>query len=316
MILEPRPTIAGLSSSLGFTFRPCFAFVLILLWAAPAGAIPGGGPNGSGSLEDSPSRLSDQAIPLQVDQVPTRTAPIFELGDPFLGFGPISRGWTLPTGATWTPSLQLYGGFRSAAQIFDARDQRTSEWANRLDLFANLSLSATERLLVAVRPLDKDGQFTSYQFVPEEDDGWQEELDAEIELLFFEGDFGEIFPHLDRDDSGLLDFGFSVGRQLIQVQDGMLMNDIVDSAGLVRNSLRPAGFSNLRVTALAAWNDIHRGNNLEDESATIVARVPLGPSKPRRARAVSGWVSWADRCAASASPPASRTIFSNNGGMV
>ena len=251
----------------GATVRTRCAFLVMLLWSVSVSA--GDGPQGS--LEDSPSRLSDEPIPLQVDQVPTRTAPIFELGDPFLGFGPISRGWNLPTGATWNPSLQLYGGFRSAAQIFDARNQRTSEWANRLDLFANLSLTATERLLVAVRPLDKDGQFTSYQFVPDEDDGWQEELDAEIELLFFEGDFGEIFPDLDRDDSGLLDFGFSVGRQLIQVQDGMLMNDIVDSAGLVRNSLRPAGFSNLRVTGLAAWNDIHRGNNLEDESATIVA---------------------------------------------
>ncbi|MEM7167372.1 MAG: hypothetical protein AAF581_18060 [Planctomycetota bacterium] len=224
------------------------------------------------SLEDSPSRLSDEAIPLQVDKVPERTPPIFELGNPFLGTGVISPGFRIPTGAVWNPALQVFGSARSAVQIFDdGTTERSSEWANRLDLFANLQLTHTERILIGWRPLDDGRDFTSYVWKPDRLDGWREDFDTEIEQLFFEGDFGELFPMLDLSDTKRLDLGFAVGRQLLRLQGGYLANDVVDGFGITRNSLRPLGFSNLRWTAFVAWEDLHRGNGVEDDSATFLA---------------------------------------------
>lgn len=221
--------------------------------------------------EESPSRISDEVIPLRESDVSRRTPPIFELGDPFLGVGPISPGFRLPTGAVWNPALQVFGNVRSAFQVFDDGDVLTSEWANRLDIFANVDLTPTERILIGFRPLDDGRNFTSYRFRPSNDDRWDEELDSQIEVFFFEGDFGELFPVLDIEDRSWLDLGFSVGRQQLLAQDGLLINDILDGAGVVRNTARPFGTSNLRWTGFVGWEDVHRGNNVEDDSATLFA---------------------------------------------
>ena len=58
------------------------------------------------------------------------------------------------------------------------------------------------------------------------------------ETLFFEGDFGEIFPGLDPYDTKLLDYGFSVGRQPVLIQDGLLINaNRLDAVTVTRNTL-------------------------------------------------------------------------------
>ena len=114
----------------------------------------------SGRME-SGSRLSDVPLPLQVEDVPYRPTLLLELGEPFLGTGPFGPEIELPTGAVWRPSLWVFGTHRMAVQTFDnGADTPMSEWAHRLDLFANLKLSASERLLIGLRPLDRDNRFT------------------------------------------------------------------------------------------------------------------------------------------------------------
>ncbi len=219
------------------------------------------------------TRLSDEPLPLQVERVPERPRPVLELGDPFLGTGPIGEGVTLPTGAVLQPSFLVFGNLRTALQTFDDGDEVTSEWASRLDLFGNLQLSGTERLLVGVRPLDEDGRFTRYTFEPSnapDGDGWESEVNAEITTLFLEGDFGEVFPGLDSRDSKGLDWGFSIGRQPLLFQDGLLINDRIDALGITRNTLLPSGASNLRTTGLIGWNEIHRDDNREDDDALLI----------------------------------------------
>lgn len=213
----------------------------------------------------SESRLSDEAIPLQVEGFPERPKPLLELGEPFLGTGTLDPGLQLPTGAVWQPSLLLFGNFRTGIQTFADNgdtDRRISEWANRLDLFLNLQLSGSERLVVGFRNLDDQGRFTSYLFEHPDDDlegEFQDEFDFEIETLFFEGDFGEIFPNLDRDDFGSFDLGFSVGRQPLFFQEGMLINDSLDGVGITRNTLQPRGTSNFRMTFFYGWDNIDAG---------------------------------------------------------
>jgi hypothetical protein len=227
--------------------------------------------------EESPSRISDEAIPLQLETFPERPSPILELGDPFFDHGKISQGYLLPTGAVWQPSFVMWGDIRNAVQTvdpsLDKSDNRTSEVASRVDLFGNLSLTSTERILIGVRPVDQDGRFTRYTLDnpsgdTHEDRGFHDEFNFEPTLLFFEGDFGELFPILDPRDQYGLDFGFSVGRQTIAWQDGMLINDRIDSIGISKINLKPSMAVNYRSTLLYAWNELNRNRLLKKDSSS------------------------------------------------
>lgn len=230
--------------------------VALLLAASPLFA------GGDGDSETS-SRLSDEAKPLDLEGVPERPKPILELGEPFLGTGTLRKGFTLPTGAVWQPQALVFGSWRTALQSFEADSSadagagRVGELATRLDLFLNLQLSGTERLMVGVRALDGDGRFTSYFFEHPDrslEGEFRDEVDADLELFFFEGDFGEIFPNLDREDFAGLDFGFSAGRQNLLFQEGLLINDTVDGIGITRNNWPSDSASNLRATFFYGWD--------------------------------------------------------------
>ena len=101
------------------------------------------------------SELSDEYIPLQLDTFPNRPKPLVELGPPFLGTGRIGRGFTLPGGAVWRPSFILFGALRSGVGTIDDGKTRTTEWANRIDLFGNLALTGSERFVFGLRPADQ-----------------------------------------------------------------------------------------------------------------------------------------------------------------
>jgi hypothetical protein len=209
------------------------------------------------------SRLSDKAIPFHgIGKIPKRPHLLTELGDNFLDTGHLFPGFTLPTGAVWQPRLWVYGIYRTAIQTFEnGRTPRSSEWVHRYDFYSNLQLTGTERIFYGVRPLDKNRfeEFTRWEF--EQESGGRGEFNLNLRTLFFEGDLGSVFPFLDKKGMRPLDLGFSVGRQNINFQDGIMINDDLDALGLVRNNLRlpfiPA--SNIRTTAVWGWNGNDRG---------------------------------------------------------
>jgi hypothetical protein len=224
------------------------------------------------------SRLTNEKIPLQLDGFPQRPGFLIELGNPYLGTGRIGKGLKMPGGAIWQPTLIAFGTYRSGLQSFERTDSRVTEWANRLDLFFNLQLSGSERLVVGFRPLDQDGAFTSYIFEPEPEDGdrWREELNADLEVLFFEGDFGEMFPNLDKNDFGRTDVGFALGRQPLLFQEGMLIADVIDGVGITRNTLLPQNTSNFRATLFVGLDNVNRQErgepvNPEDRDSELYA---------------------------------------------
>jgi hypothetical protein len=212
-----------------------------------------------GGLHESPSSISDEVIGIQ--PVPERPRLLVEKHDPFLGPGFLSPGIELPTGAVWRPSLWVFGTNRSAFQYFqNHQTTNTAEVVDRLDLFTQLNLSGTERVLFGVRPLDHEidnvRTYTSYNLTQKRYvDGWN----FYPQTLFFEGDFGEIFPDLDLYDTKALDYGFSIGRQPAFFQGGMLVNaDILDAVTVTRNTLSGHGVLNSRVTLMYAWDRDHR----------------------------------------------------------
>ncbi len=187
-------------------------------------------------------------------------------GNPFLGSGEIYKGFEIPTGAIWQPVFIAYGIMRSSVQTFDNGRADFTEWSNRLDLFGNLYLTPTERLLIQFRPFDNEGDFTGYTFEGP-DEGGYETFNANIRSLFFEGDFGEIFPNLDPKDMRSLDYGFSIGRQPLTIQDGIMVNDSIDSIGVTRASMFLFGASASRITGYFGLNELHRGDNRRDNGA-------------------------------------------------
>ncbi len=229
-----------------------------------AGGSPEGEPPHDG---EHTSRISDEAVAeIKPGDIPQRPKLLLELGNPFLGSGPISPGFEIPGGAVLQPSLWVFGTYRSALQVFNAGagGPNLSEWANRLDLYANLQLSGTERFLFGVRPLDEAGTFSGYQFSPDGTDGTVNGFNFDVTTLFFEGDIGEMIPDADPHDSASIDWGISVGRQPLFYQEGMLIDeDIIDAVGITRNTLVVPGGSDLQLSFVYGWGKINRNDNVQ-----------------------------------------------------
>lgn len=220
----------------------------------------------------SKAALSDQPKPMVPETViGPRNGPLIEFGDLFLSTGRLNDPVVLPTGAVWNPSLWIFGSYRAALQGVD-HDNREAhiEAVNRLDVVANLQLSGTERIVVGVTPLHDGGDFSRYVFDgTKENEGGHSAAGAHISTAFAEFELAELFPNLDRNDELPLDIGFAVGRQKIEFQDSFLVNDMIDSIGIVKNNLLLSGTSNTRITFLYGWDEIHRGNNKEDKDARL-----------------------------------------------
>jgi hypothetical protein len=217
------------------------------------------------------SRLSD--VPIGLQPFAERPRLLVELNDRFLSPGYLTEGIQLPTGEIVRPSLWVFGTEQFGYQFFDNRTttKNASEFVERLDLFTQLNLSATERAFFAIRPFDKERNnkriYESYQF---DKDHLVSGTNGDIESLFFEGDFGEIFPNLDIYDSKMLDYGFSVGRQPVLIQDGLLINaNRLDAVTVTRNTLNGNGNLNFRATGMYAWDQVHRNNDIYDPKAQL-----------------------------------------------
>ncbi len=239
-----------------------------LLRLLPAAAIMLAAPSVSAEVKT----LSDEPIPYKGDALPERTKPLLEIGRDLLGTGPLDPGFELPTGAVWQPALWVFGQYRTGVGIFKNGDSaEVQEWANRLDLFANLQLSGTERVLFGLSPLRDGGRFSGYHRRPEEREGFSNQFSGEITTLFFEGEIGEIFPDADPFDTGGLDIGFTVGRQQLLFQEGLLINDTVDAVAVTRDTLIARDVSvDTRLTALFGWGNVHRSDNERDDKAKLV----------------------------------------------
>lgn len=219
------------------------------------------------------STLPTKSKPLFTkENEPKPTPPIIERGDKFLANGNIEPGYTLPTGAVWQPGLWVFGNWRNAAGHFDNGRAESQEYlATRLDLFFNLKLSPTERILLGITPFTDGAQQTGILHRDSQGTTFENGLNPYINTLFFEGEFGEIFPNLDPDDNKALDFGFAIGRQPIFFQEGIMINDTIDAIGITRDTIMIPGLTpDMRLTALFGWSNIHRNDNIRDRDAYLL----------------------------------------------
>ncbi len=210
-------------------------------------------------------QADEKAAKAGLNKLPNRPDLIVELGDGFLDTGNLGAGFEVPIiGAVWQPRLWGYLINRLTVQTFDNGTpgvQRETEVANRLDAFFNLQLTGTEKILLGLRPVDKNrpSDFSKYTISGSEK-GFNPEYRIGLETLFFEGDVGSLFPVLDQAGLVPLDFGFTVGRQPLIFQEGILINDTIDAFGLIRNNIPVPGTSNFRVSGIWGWNRTDRND--------------------------------------------------------
>ncbi|MCG8600656.1 MAG: hypothetical protein MI807_10980 [Verrucomicrobiales bacterium] len=217
---------------------------------------------------DRENMLAERAPDDVTTDVPDRRSLFGK--DRFLSSGPVDPGREGLTGATWRPSFFAFGNLRTAMQSFEsAGGPRTNEWANRLDLFGNFQLTSTERFLIGFRPLDDESAFTGVARMQGDKTRFQNGFDGEPHTFFFEGYLDELFPRLDPDDRLGLDLGFSLGRQPLVLQNGILANDNVDAFALTKHNFFRMNASATRVSAWFAFNEIHRNDRLRDSGAVL-----------------------------------------------
>ena len=229
-----------------------------------------------GETTDTP-RFSEERVQLKSPSDTGNRPPlIYEGGDLFLGSGNLYEGFETPWGAVWQPQLWVFATMRSAVYTFDDGVQSPSaEWGNRLDIYANLQLTGTEKIIIGLRPLDRNrlDRFSRVTF-NDNRGGSEAEFNGDIRTLFFEGDLGSLLPSLDPGGYTNLDYGFTVGRQLLTFQEGILLNDEIDAVGLVRNNIRLPGVSNLRTSVLYGWNEVGR-SNAENVNGTTTKMIGM-----------------------------------------
>ena len=100
------------------------------------------------------TELDENAIGIQ--EIPDRPPLLIEWNEGFLAPGFLAQGIETPTGAIWRPSLWVFGTYRGALAYSESPAGNFAEWAQRLDLFAQVNLTGTERLVVGMRPLDQE----------------------------------------------------------------------------------------------------------------------------------------------------------------
>ena len=219
--------------------------------------------------------LSETYVPFKgKDEITNRPKLMIEAGDAFLGTGQLHKGYDIPVlGAVWQPRLWAYLVNRATFQTFDnhaPNTDRETEFANRLDAFFNLQLTGTEKILLQLRPTDNNQpqRFSRYTFEGQEE-GWENETNVDVESLFFEGDLGSLIPNLDPAGVTLLDFGYSIGRQGVTFQEGIILNDTIDAVGFVRNNLVFPGTSNLRLAGMWGWNRLDRNDRARSADSNM-----------------------------------------------
>lgn len=226
----------------------------------------------------SKSRLSNRPRPLLKEhtQLPERNPPIVEWNLPFLGPGNIISGFKIPTGAVWQPAFWAFGTAQTSAGVANDGYNPGREYASgRVDIFGNLQLTPTERVVIGFTPLSQGPNLgTGLLNVDGQGTHFVDSLNPNIQTFFFEGDTRQLFPRIDGNDRLGRDYGFAVGKQPIFFQEGIMINDNIQAVGITKDTIQIPGLGtqDMRITGVYGWADLRRGDAMPvpDKSAQLL----------------------------------------------
>lgn len=156
------------------------------------------------------------------------------------------------------PGLAIYGDWRTAVAINSNNGKEIAQIATRLNLDVDLKITGTERIHAFFTPLQKNTQFTRFEFGGGDGDKkFNGEFDATPQTLFFEGDLGAIMAGFSGKESGF-DLPFTVGLFPLFLQNGIWANDNIlgGAVSLTAKNSKKLGLPNYDVTFFAGYNNI------------------------------------------------------------
>ncbi len=200
----------------------------------------------------------------QVDVYGAKTAvepprPLLELGRQQYTSGAYDESSTLLGKKNpLLPGLSIYGDWRTALAYNRNNGKDIAQVATRLNLDVDFKITGTERLHAFFTPLQKNNQFTRFEFGGDDGDGKLNfEFDPEPQTLFLEGDFGSIYSGFSGQEA-TIDLPFTVGLFPLFLQNGIWANDAILGGAVsfpAKNS-QALGLANFDVTLFAAFNDV------------------------------------------------------------
>jgi hypothetical protein len=156
-----------------------------------------------------------------------------------------------------TPHFLVYGDYRAAVGVHRNNGQPVRSIANRLNLDLDLRLTGTERIHAFMGPLDHNNRFTRLDFSDSSNIQFEEELDAQLDTAFFEGDLGAMTGGLTGIDAPF-DLPFTAGRVPLLYQNGIWMEDAVDGVAIAFpwQHNQALNWSNYDITFFAGFNQV------------------------------------------------------------
>lgn len=184
--------------------------------------------------------------------------PLLELGRELYTSGPFRPGINLVGEKNLLfPHAHAYGDYRATVAFNDNGQKEQWVLANRLNLDLDVQLTATERVHAFMRPLDKNGKFTRFEFGQDGTHQLETEFDGNVDALFFEGDLNPILSGLTNHD---MPFDLPVAAGLIPLlfQNGVWVEDAFTGFAVTipaRNSAM-LDISNMDVTFFAGFSKV------------------------------------------------------------
>ncbi len=169
-----------------------------------------------------------------------------------------------------TPQFIVFGDYRTGIGVHRDAGVNNRNWAHRLNLEGDLKLTATERIHAFMGPLDHGGRFTRLDF-SNSDVEFEEELDAQLNTVFFEGDLGAITGGFAGVDAPF-DLPFTFGLVPLLYQNGIWMEDAIAGAamGFPWKHSVPLNWSNFDATFFAGFHDVTSPAFANDNGAASV----------------------------------------------
>ena len=185
--------------------------------------------------------------------------PLLELGREIYTAGPFQEPATfLGDKNPLAPHFYVYGDVQNVVAFNDNGNTELGQVAFRANLDFDLGITSTERIHWFIRPLDRGGQFTRYEFAGDDSgEAFEQNFNLNLETLFFEGDLGAIAQGLSGEYNNV-DLPVALGFMPLLLQNGIWLEDafIGAAAALPALNSQMLDISNFDITAFAAFDQV------------------------------------------------------------
>lgn len=188
--------------------------------------------------------------------------PLLEIGRPIYTDGPFQQGIDVVGRKNLLfPSLSIFGDWQTAVEYNDNGADERGHIATTLNLNVNFQLTGTERIFAFVRPLEKDGQVTRYEFFGDDEDGADENVNGNVDALFFEGDVGSIMTGLT-DEEQHFDLPIAFGFTPLLFQNGIWVDETIigGAFGIIAQNDPVLEISNMDLTFFYGGDNVENPN--------------------------------------------------------